>query len=111
MSASEIQTPQVQVAQAREECVYILLVRKTRGRDMIKVLSQPGMDSDCPVFPRMMFRWLEVEPWKSEIRKLVYDEQDRKGYVILEVRGRKSIWLGKTEGEPALYVYNPRILE
>jgi hypothetical protein len=110
----EAQTVQVapQTQAAREECVYVLKVVKTRGRDKILVLQQPSLESDCPVFPKMMFRWLEVEPWKSEIRKLVYDLQERRGYVILEVRGRRNIWLGRTEpNEPALYVYNPRILE
>lgn len=93
-----------------EECVYVLLVRKTRGRDRIEVISQPGMDSDCQVLPRWMYRWLEVEPWDGEIREMVYTILDERGCVTLEVRGRGSVWLGKTEGEPALYVYNPRIL-
>ena len=108
MSASEAQvTPQTQAT--REECVYILLVKKTRGRDKVVMLQQPSLDSDCQVFPRWFYRWLEVEPWDSDIRKLVYNELDRKGYVVLEVRGR-NIWFGKTEGEPALYVYNPKII-
>jgi hypothetical protein len=94
-----------------EECVYVLLVRKTRGRDRIEVISQPSVDSECQVFPRWMYRWLEVEPWYSEVRRIVYRVLDERGCVVIEVRGRGSLWLGKTEGEPALYVYNPRILD
>jgi hypothetical protein len=94
-----------------EECVYVLLVRKTKGRDKIEVISQPGMDSDCQVLPKWMYRWLEVLPCPSEIREMVYRVQDEKGYVVIEVRGKGSVWFGKTLGEPALYVYNPRILD
>ena len=109
----EAQTVQVapQTQATREECVYILLVKKTRGRDKVVMQQQPSLDSDCQVFPKWFYRWLEVEPWNSDIRKLVYDELDRKGYVVLEVRGKRSIWLGRTEpNEPALYVYNPKII-
>lgn len=110
----QTQTPEVQVQSqtAREECVYVLKVVKTRGRDKIIMLKQPDPDSDCRMFPKWFYRWLEVEPWTSDIRKLVYDLQERKGYVILEVRGKYNIQFGKTEpNEPALYVWEPRIVE
>jgi len=93
----------------REECVYVLRIRKTRGRDRVDVLQQPPEGSGCPQLPRWFYRWVEVEPTPSEIRLKVYEEMDRKGYVVVEVR---SWWFGKTEpNEPAFYIYRPRIVE
>jgi len=92
----------------RDSCVYVLKVRKTRGRDRIDVLSQPGPDSGCPVLPKWMYRWLEVMPRWSEARKKVEEELRKRGYVVIET---DEAYLGKNElNEQVLFVFNPKIL-
>ena len=91
-----------------EACVYVLKIKKTQGMDRVEVLRQPPEDSGCSQLPRWFYRWVEVEPTGSEIRAKVYQEMDRKGYVVVEVH---SWWFGYTEGGRAFYIRNPHIVE
>jgi hypothetical protein len=94
-----------------DECVYVLLVKKTRGMERIEMLKQPDSDG-CRMFPKWFYRWLEVEPWYSDIRKHVNEVLNRKGYVVLEVRGKHNIQFGRNElGEHVLFVYDPKIVD